>query len=188
MSDPFDVTSAPVTEPESVVTGSYASWRRLLDYDGTLFTLSYDLIPYTAGVTITVTGSWDSSAQEWQFEVPSATSAAWAAGSYRWDLKITRISDSEVVKIATGAIEIFASTDDRRTHAEVMVKKIESILSGRAESDVESYSIKSRSITKMSVKELTEWRDYYLDEVRRTGGSTTDGDSPKANTVRVRWV
>lgn len=188
MSDPFDITSAPVTEPESVVTGSYLAWRRLLDYDGSLFTLSYDLIPRVTGTTITVTGTWDASAEEWQFTVPSATSAAWAAGSYRWDLKVTRDSDSEVIKIATGSIELFASTDDRRTHAEIMVQKIESILSGRADSDVDSYSIKSRSITKMSVKELTDWRDYYRDEVRRTGGSVTGSDQPKANKVRVRWV
>lgn len=188
MSDPFDVTSAPVTEPESAVTGSYLAWRRLLDYDGSLYTLSYDLIPAAGGVTITITGTWDATDQEWQFTVSAATSALWVAGSYRWDLKVTRIADSEVVIISTGSIEIFASTDDRRTHAEVMVKKIESILSGRADSDVESYSIKSRSITKMSVKELTEWRDYYLSEVRRTGGSTSGVDMPKANTVRVRWV
>ena len=146
------------------------------------------MTPFGPGVVITIEGVWDATDQQWHFTVPAVTSAAWPAGSYRWDLKVTRDSDGEVVIISTGSIEIFTSTDDRRTHAEVMVKKIESILSGRADSDVESYSIKSRSITKMSVKELTDWRDYYLSETRRTGGSTGGVDMPKANTVRVRWV
>jgi hypothetical protein len=38
-----------------------------------------------------------------------------------------------------------------------------------------NYSIKNRSITKMSPKELVEWRDYYLVEIGRTGGSETAG-------------
>ena len=101
---------------------------------------------------------------------------------------VTRISDSESTIVQTGVVVLFATTDDRRTHAEVMVKKIESLLSGRADSDVESYSIKNRSITKMSVNELRDWREYYLAEISRTGGSTTGADRPSKNTLRVRWI
>lgn len=56
---------------------------------------------------------------------------------------------------------------DPRTHAEIMVAKIESILSGKADSDVSSYSIAGRSLSKMSFRELTDARDYYRKEVQR---------------------
>ena len=38
---------------------------------------------------------------------------------------------------------------------------IDSILSGRADGDVASYSINGRSLTKLSIDDLMTWRDRY---------------------------
>ena len=43
--------------------------------------------------------------------------------------------------------------------------KIESILEGRADSDVSSYSIQGRSLTKLGIEELMAWRDRYKSEL-----------------------
>jgi hypothetical protein len=187
MADPFDTTTAPITEPPSILIGVFTAWRRDLGYDPVTMTVKYRLTPATGGTVREITGT-SSDGEIWTFTIPSATSALWAAGQYRWDMLVTRISDSEFTIVQTGMFDLFLTTDDRRTHAEVMVKKIESLLSGRADSDVESYSIKNRSITKMSVNELRDWREYYLSEISRTGGSTTGADRPSANTIRVRWI
>lgn len=187
MSDPFNTASAPLTEPESFVAGSYVAWRRELALDSATYSIKYRFIPTSGGTVFELSGSTDDD-NIWLFEALSSVTGTWAAGEYRWDMIVTRLSDSEEALTHTGLIRIFASTEDRRTHAEIMVVKIESLLSGRADSDVENYSIKNRSITKMSVKELTDWRDYYKAEVVRTGGSTTNGNSPKANTIRVRFI
>jgi hypothetical protein len=48
-----------------------------------------------------------------------------------------------------------------------MLAKIESILEGRADKDVSSYSINGRSITKMSIDELLKFRAIYRAEVQR---------------------
>ena len=40
-------------------------------------------------------------------------------------------------------------------------------LEGKADSDVSSYSIGSRSLSKMTPEELTTWRDYYKAEYNR---------------------
>jgi hypothetical protein len=186
--DPFDLANAMTTEPESLLVGSYQAWRRLLDYDGGAFTLSYRFMSVSDFTTRTVSGTYDAANRWWSFTVGASDTSGWTIGTYRWDLVLTRNSDGEAMVLATGTVELFASDTDRRTHAEIMVQKIESILSGRADSDVESYSIKSRSITKMSVKELREWRDYYLTEIARTGGSSTGAKRVKNNKVRVRWV
>lgn len=182
--NPFDLSNAPTTEPVSILAGYWVGWRRELDYDDALFTLSYEI--NDTDHSITVTGS--KSGDFWQFEILSADTAAFNTSTYRWDLIVTRISDGEKFVHSTGQLQGYATNADRRTHAEVMVKKIESILNGRADHDVESYSIKNRSITKMSVKELTEWRNYYLAEIQMTGGSDTNASRPKKNTVRVRFV
>jgi hypothetical protein len=69
-----------------------------------------------------------------------------------------------------------------------MVDKIESILLGRADADVASYSINGRSLTKIAPNELREWRDYYRAEVaqdkrreRVVNGKQT------AATIKVRF-
>ena len=47
----------------------------------------------------------------------------------------------------------------------IMLGKIQSILEGKADADVASYSIAGRSLTKLGIDELLQWRDYYRREV-----------------------
>ena len=186
--DPFDTSLTMTTEPESLLIGSYQAWRRLLDYSSDTFSLAYRLTPIGGGTVRTVSGTFDDTTDWWVFTVGVSDMTGWDAGSYRWDLRLTRLSDSEVMDLSTGILQIYGTSEDRRTHAEIMVQKIESLLSGRADHDVESYSIKSRQITKMSAAELRQWRDYYVAEVARSGGSSNGVPAPKKNTVRVRWI
>ncbi len=184
--NPFDSDSLATVEPDSIVAGSYVAWKRLLDYDSASYALRYDLVPRGDSMTLPVSGT--RVADGWTFEVASVVTGAWLSGEYRYNLVLIRASDSEEAIIESGQLTVFGSTQDRRTHAEVMVGKINSLLEGRADHDIESYTIKSRSITRMSVSELRQWRDYYLDEIARTGGSTTRQGSAPSNTLRVRFV
>ena len=186
MADPFDTTALPVTEPLSIVASSYAGWRKLLEYDALIFDIVYTMTPVTGGSVYTITGT--KSGDYWIFQALSSVTATWSAGDYRWDMKVVRKSDSETFILSTGHVTVFATSDDRRTHAEIMVDKIESVLNNRADHDIESYSIASRSLTKMSVKELMQWREYYLAEISRTGGSVTNDKMPRKNLLRVRWI
>ena len=62
-------------------------------------------------------------------------------------------------------VDLDSANADPRSHAEIMLGKIESLLSGRADADVASYSIAGRSLTKLEITELIEWRNYYKREV-----------------------
>lgn len=188
MADPFDTGNVPLTEPESVVAGSYVAWQRALDLDNTLYSVSYRLTPTAGGAAATLAGTTTDGGVTWKFVAASAITLAWRDGEYRWDIIVTRLSDNETALTETGVLRVFASTADRRTHAEVMLAKIESLLTGRADSDVDNYTIKNRSISKMPVKDLIEWRDYYRAEIARTGGSSSGAGRPKNNTIRVRWI
>ena len=182
MVNPFDAENVPLTEPDVVIQGNYTAWRKLLaDIPTTGYTVAYSM----GGQT--VNGSHDG--DSWLFEAVGAVTTAMTSGrSSRWTLIITRSSDSEQFEYSTGFVDIFATSDDRRSHAETMIAKIESLLSGRADADVSSYSIKNRSLTKMTVDELMKWRNYYREEVALTGGSTTGGPSRANNKLRARFV
>ena len=69
-----------------------------------------------------------------------------------------------------------------------MVEKIESILAGKADSDVSSYSIAGRSLTKMSFTELLEARDYYRAEANKEKAASDAKNGRKGvSTIKVRF-
>jgi hypothetical protein len=200
MSDlsPFDASNFPTTEPDYMIIGQFYGWKLPYTYDDQSFSMQYELhrIGSTNVDPIVITGAAQTidGVEYWTFEVDSDTSTQWgedghaihAEIQHRYDLVL--ISGTNRVTLQTGLITIFPSSADRRTHAEVMLSKIESILEGRADHDVSSYSIKSRSITRMTVEELTYWRDYYRSEIRATGGSTSGRSARTPNTLRVRFT
>lgn len=183
MIDPFSIDALPTSPPDQIVAGLRIAWKLSLDYNDTLYS-----VEYRAPGPVVISGVYNSTNDVWVFTVPGSTSVAWEAGDVRWSAVVVRTSDSEAIEIATGMWTVFTSTSDRRTHAEVMVAKIESVLAGRADADVASYTIKGRSLTKLSPDELMRWRDYYKAEIALTGGSETGSASPRRNTLRVRFT
>ena len=127
------------------------------------------------------------------FTVSSATSAAFTAGFYHWQLEVTQTSSGNRVVVERGEFEAIVDLDnsgaDPRTHAEIMLGKIESLLQGRADKDVSSYSIQGRSIAKMSIVDLLQWRDYYRKEVlkQRRDNAIALG-KPTKTTMKVRFL
>ena len=80
-------------------------------------------------------------------------------------VQVSKSADSETLVIDSGKLTVkdnyFATTGDTRSHAKVMVDKLESLLEGKADADVSSYAIAGRSLNKLTVEEMLKWRDYY---------------------------
>ena len=170
----FDPATAPEGEPEKVTVGDFIQWKRsdlVSDYPLDEYTATYVARITAGGATeIQVTGTaYNSSA--YLFSVSSTESVDFVAGYYHWQLEMVRNSDSERIVVDTGAFTAVPDLDvngtDPRTHAEIMLDKIESLLQGKADSDVEEYSIGNRSLTKLSIKDLMFWRDRYKAEVAK---------------------
>lgn len=197
--NPFDREKYATQQPDCIVLGRHIGWKLSDQFDGTLYTLKYVFHKIGLATTVEVTGSrilLADGTKYWVFELPSSVSsvAPWTtiyttSDNSRWDLILTEISTSNEAVISTGFVNVFPTTADRRTHAEIMIKKINSIIEGRADNDVGSYTIGSRSISKMTIMELLKWRDYYTTELRY-GNTSVSGDStgPKKNSVRARFV
>ena len=69
-----------------------------------------------------------------------------------------------------------------------MLDKIESMLNGKADSDVSSYSIAGRSLTKMTFAELQDARNFYKQEVLNEQSKINIKNGRKgSSTIQVRF-
>ena len=166
------LTDIAETEPASFVAGDTVIWKRTDlhdDYPVASYALSYTARLEGSGSTnFSATASEDSTG--YTVTLAAATTAGFTTGVYRWQAYITRASDSARVTVDDGRFEVLAnrstSTADPRSHAKIMLDKIESILQGRADADVATYTINGRSLTKLTIEELMMWRDRYRAEYR----------------------
>lgn len=183
--DPFDLSTAPIGVPDELVAGSFRAWRSEIDIDDVAFSTECEFRLVSAGVDFTVTGSLISTGL-WSFSLVSSTLAGKPEGDYQYRLFAVRLSDSERFELASGYSRIFGSTADRRSHARIMVTKIESVLENRADSDVSFYTIKGRQINKMPIQDLIFWLNFYRAEVASEAIAAT-GERPKSS-VKVRFI
>lgn len=194
MANLFDPAQSPTNEPLTVVVGDFIQWRRTNlgeDYPNTAYTMTY-VARITAGgnTEIQVTGT--NYGSDYLFTVTSAESANFVAGYYHWQLEAVQTSTGNRLVLDRGAFTAVADLDqngaDPRTHSEIMLAKIESILQGKADSDVASYSIAGRSLSKMSFDELIKARDVYRREFKREQSAELirQGKSTGA-TIKVRF-
>lgn len=174
MANLFLAANAPEGEPEEIVVGDFLQWKRsdiAQDYP----TSSGYTAEYVARITgggsseIKIPQAAGSTDDYYLFIVTSATSSSFLVGKYHWQLEITQTSSQNRIVVDIGDFEAIPDMDnnqaDPRIHAEKMLDKIESLLQGKADSDVASYSIAGRSLTKLSFNELIEARDYYRREI-----------------------
>ena len=170
MANLFDSANAPVGVPEEVFIGDFIQFKITefsSDYSNSLHTMRFVArIATGANTEIIVTAT--ALDDDYLFTIAYDTSAGFTPGHYHYQLEIERDSDNERIIVDRGAIDFSTDYDnnvDVRHHAEIMLGKIQSILEGKADSDVSSYSIAGRSLTKLGIDELLQWRDYYRREV-----------------------
>jgi hypothetical protein len=171
MANLFDAANSPTTEPLEIVVGDYIQWRRTdlgTDYPNDLYTATY-VARITGGGANEIQLTGTAYNDDYLFTVDSVTSADFVPGFYHWQLEIVRDSDSNRIVVDRGdftaIVDLDVNQSDPRSHAEIMLDKLETVLQGRADGDVLSYSIAGRSLTKMSPEELLSWRDYYRREL-----------------------
>ena len=171
MANLFDAANAPEGEPKEVTVGDFIQWKRsdiVADYPPSLYSAEY-VARITGGGETEIKLASTEFDTYYLFTVDSATSADFVPGIYHWQLEITQTASGNRLVVDTGSFEAIPDLDsnqaDPRIHAEIMIDKIETILQGKADSDVGSYSIAGRSLTKLTFQELLEARDKYKAEV-----------------------
>ena len=165
-------TDIPNKEPILIYKGETVVWKRT---DLTDYAVGSHSMSWTARLESNGGTSFSATVTEvddyYKFTLDNSATGGYTTGDYFWVLKVTQSSDSEELILETGKITVkdnyFGSTGDTRSHAKIMLDKIESILEGRADADVSSYSIQGRSLSKIGIAELLQWRDYYKAEYQK---------------------
>ncbi len=172
MPNAFDSINFPTREPAELTVGDRWMWKRQdlgAGYPPATYSLKYSLRLGGAGTTeveIAATGS----GSDYLVEVPSATTAAYTAGTYAWQAYITRTSDAQRILVGTGTVTVVAnrdaSTADPRSHARKVLAAIEAVIESRATKDQEEYSIAGRSLRRTPLEDLIVLRDRYRADVQ----------------------
>lgn len=195
MANRFDIDAAPDgQQPETIVIGDYLLWKRsdlVDDYPVASHSMEY-VARITGGGTTEIKVAATTGTGTYVFEVTSATSATYTAGFYHWQLEATETSSGNRVVLERGTFTAVEDLDingaDPRSHAEIMIAKIESILQGKADADVSSYSINGRSLTKMSFQDLIDARNFYRQEHQKElQKERADAGENTGSTVLVRF-
>lgn len=155
--------SIPTSTPSEIIAGDSIAWTITLDdYPASAgYSLSYALVK--SGALIGIASSPDG--DDHAVSLSAATTAGYAAGIYDYQAYVTL--DADRYKVEDGSITVkpnFAAQTsgyDNRSHAKKVLDAIDSLLEGKAASDVSSYSIAGRSLTKYSPAELLDLRKYY---------------------------
>lgn len=170
MANAFDSANYPTTEPEDLVIGDRWAWKRAdlsADYPTADYSLQYVADKQGAGST-SITINATESGGTYLFEVASATTAGYTAGTYAWQLYVVRTSDSQRISIAKGTwtllANLSASTADPRSHVKKTLDAIEAVIEGRASLDQMSYTIQGRSLARTPIPDLLKLRDTYKAE------------------------
>jgi hypothetical protein len=205
MANLFDAANAREGEPDTIVIGDFVQWKKsnlVTDYPTSDYTVRYVARISGGGdneILITGTGQTD----HYLFTILNENtgtgnsmtvtgSSNFVPGHYFYQLEVERNSDSERVVIDRGHFIVVPDLDinqaDPRSHAEVMLGKIESLLSGKADSDVASYSVAGRSLNKMTFEELVNARDFYRREVKQEMNAIDIKHGRKgSSTIKVRF-
>ena len=197
MANLFDASNALVGEPQDIVVGDFVQWTRsdiANDYPTSSgFTAEYvSRIAGGGSGEIKVSQAAGSTDAYYLFIIEYSASLMFETGVYDWQLEITQTSSGNRIVVDSGKFRCVADLDnsnaDKRIHAEIMVAKIETILEGKADSDVASYSIAGRSLTKMPFSELVDARDYYRREVvKYTNSQLAKKGRSGGSTIKVRF-
>ena len=180
--------------PNSIVAGDFVQFKRtdlVATYDPTLYTMEFIARIAGGGNEIKITAT--NATSHYLFQAASADTGMWNAGEYHWQLDVIRISDSERYTLDRGHnLKVIADLDtnnsDPRTHEEITLEKIRSLIQGKADADVSSYSIAGRSLTKMTFAELTEAEDYFSKKVKAQISKLNGQlDRDTGATIKVRF-
>ena len=181
--------------PPTLRAGDTITWDEIVsDYPATDgWTLVFVLIKYGQSL-IKIEATADGN--DYAVSVLPAASRLWFPGNYSWMAYVKKEAGGEITEkytLQSGQVTILpditqaTSATDTRSHAKKILDAIESLLEGKAGSDVSSYSIGGRSITKMSPDELIKWRSFYKTEYEReleAEGIARGEDSPRRIGVR----
>ena len=193
MANKFDSTNYLDTEPNELQLGDFWAWKRTdlsTDYPTASYALSYEFNLVDGSTVSNFSLTETESNNEYIIEVSNTTS--YTAGEYNWIAYITRSSDSARIKLSEGFTEIqenyATTTSSVRSHAKKVLDAIEAVIENRATMDQSSMSIAGRSLSRLTIDELLQFRDRYKAEyLKEVKKARIKNKKDSGNTIKIRF-
>jgi len=170
-------------EPLEIIVGDSVSWVRRgvfaisANDNGTAETidikasegwvLKFVAVGKLGAFSITASADTEN-ADDFLFSAVAATTAAYVAGDYQWQVVATKAPNRYT--IATGLISLLdnianrTTLYDNRSHVKKVLDAIEAVLEGRASRQDQSYTIAGRSLSLTPIPDLLKLRSLYKSE------------------------
>lgn len=176
------------TEPTDIVAGTTLAFTKsLADYPASSgWALSYVLVNAAGRQTFNASAA----GSDFAVTVAASTTQDWAAGTYSLQGFVTKSGETFTVVNTTMKVLPNVVTGsggvDTRSHAKKVLDALEALLEGKASQDQKSLTIAGRSISRMDVKDLLDWRDKYRAEVAKEAqaNDVAAGKAPR-NRIKV---
>lgn len=179
-----------MNEPAKIKKGLKHTWTESLsDYPATTYTLKYNLVNASKNEAITSTAD----GSDHDIEISAATSAAYTAGTYKWQSYVQEILDStNKIFIAEGMLEIEESlltgTTDFRTHAKKTLDAINTVIENWATQGYQSISVNGRAIQYKTLDDLMKLKAYYTSIVNaETAQAKIDAGEEPGGKILTRF-
>ena len=194
MANLFDSTNYPTSVPTELKVGDNWSWVNNTlgaDYPNSAYTLKYEfnLIDGSTNVNVQIAATNDG--DNYKVELPHSTTVSYTPGEYSWIANIHRNSGGRITVgegFVTVQADYDATTSSVRSFAKQMLDAIEAVALNRATMDQSSMSIAGRSLSRMSIDELMNFRNRfkveYLKELKQARAKNNQGTG---NNIKVRF-
>jgi hypothetical protein len=172
--------------PKNLVAGDTWRWlRSFSDYPAPTWTVTYYFENSTKAFSVDATAS----GADHSVTIAAATSAQYPPGRYRWAARAASGGVAETIEGEFGWLEVApnpaaSGTRDHRSWARRTLDALEATLEGKATSDQLAMSINGRSISRIPLPELLEWRNKLRGEVRTEEGGN---DAGLGRNIKVRF-
>lgn len=204
LADPSNVNP----EPSEIFIGDSLTWIRrnvqaVYENDnGTIdtedikasegWTLKYVAVGRLGIISITASAD-DDNADDFKFSVAAATTGAYVAGDYEYQVVATKTTTRYT--IATGRVTAKdniagrSALYDNRSHAKKVLDAIEAVLESRATKDEMSISIAGRELSRTSIPDLIKFRMAYKAEYEaEVAAAQIDAGLSAKNKILTRFV
>lgn len=138
----------------------------------------WSLVFHLAGASVITPITAAASGADHAITIPAAVTEKLLPGIYRWQELVSKSGDKFV--LASGAVQVtanmaMAGAGDMQSWEEKTLAVVEAALSGRLTTDMESYQIAGRAVTKIAVADLMKLRNQLKITVaqQRSGGFGT---------------
>jgi hypothetical protein len=153
----------PTREPDSLTAGETLTFKRTLaDFPASEgWTLEYAFRGAGSDIEFGSTADGD----DHLVEVAATTTAGWVPGTYYG--QALAVNGAVTTIVWRGKLELLnnlaeeAGGFDPRTHARIVLDKLEDVIEGRAAHDVLESEIEGTKISRLSIDQLLKFRDRY---------------------------